>query len=119
MSRTDQYIGLTSAASNYLGSIGAERTKTYEIEGAWNTITLSVYEKKLEDGVNLFERFTEEVQESPWSSGPMYFTHLKRELIKVADQEPIDMGYIYSWVVAPELRETNTQVDQVRGWYYV
>ncbi len=121
MSRSDQYIGLTHDAVNYLASIGANLVRQYTIEGAWNDITLAVYERHFpDDNVNLLERYTEVVQESPWSSGPMYFTNLKWELIKKKQpNEPIEMGYIYSWSVAPDLKYTGAEFDYNRGVYYV
>jgi len=111
--RTDQYIGLTSDALNFVKGMKA---KEYQIEGAWNPITLLIYEQDCKnDPVNEKHIYIEVVQVSPWSSGPMYFTHLRHQLVKKCGQI-VEMSYLFSWVCDPNI--TN-EFDVVNGHYYV
>jgi hypothetical protein len=112
--RTTQYIGLTSAAQRWVE--GALRKETYEIYKGWENVYGSVYYMPPPEGPNKVLVAREVVQASPWSSGPMIFTHLLITLIKDSGQE-IDCGFYYSWVVDPMSKES--EYDPDLGTFFV
>ena len=114
MSRTDQYIGLTNDAQAYVKQ--AMSVETYEIEGVWNKITLRVYHMPPPEGPNKEFICREVVQDTPWSSGPMYFTCLEATLVK-DDKSECEMGKWFELVVNPTVK--SREYDEVKGHYYV
>lgn len=71
MARTDQFVGLTERALDIVVNC-ATRQPADVYETAWNGCwPLHLYTMK--DGTV----YMEYVQETPWSSGPMYFLGLK------------------------------------------
>jgi hypothetical protein len=113
--RTDQYIGLTNDAKAFVSK--ATSVETYEIEGAWNSITLSVYHMPPPEGPNKELICREVVQASPWSGGPMYFTCLEATLVK-ENGSTCEMSKLFEWVVNPMLPR-GQEFDEVKGHYYV
>lgn len=61
-------------------------------------------------------KLIEEEQCSPWSSGPMIFTHL-RCIILQDNGEDIDCGHYFSWMCDPSVR--GKELDYETGRYYV
>lgn len=109
--RTTQYIGLTNRAKEFLKTCVEVESKSSTFGmfdeqiplGTWECT--SKYEQKW--------RFTEVLQMSPWSSGPMLFTHLKWELVR-KDGKCESMGYCFSWSVNPALMG-GQELDYVKG----
>ncbi len=119
MSRSDQYIGLTKDAQEWLKTQKVVSTKRIELSEAAFGGNIYGNQYKIEapyPDINEYYIVTETIQCAPWSSGPMYFTHLKIDLKKVADQEPVDLGFYFSWVANPSVEG---EVDFERGHYYV
>lgn len=128
--RCDQYIGLTRDAQKFMEDlctrpeVSVER-KHYITEAAfnsdpitgWKVIVPCVQEAERPD-VNVANIYTEVLQHSPWSSGPMYFTHIHHQLVKKVGQT-CDMDYLFSWVLDPTVREDFGEIDFERGHYYV
>lgn len=126
MTRTDQFIGLTEAAENYLEELKAccsheeyriqllseEETLTgIEIDGTH----LRVY--PLDDlRVNEYYDYIEKIQKIVWSGGPMYFTTLEVILKKKSGQSFTLLDEIFSWVQAPNL---DTEFDKKKGYLNV
>lgn len=132
MTRFDQYIGLTKGAEEFLDYIQEkynceklefvlvppEQTlcSVYGIEGQ---IVRMYYGD--DDKVNEYFEFKEEIQHEPWSSGPMYFTHLRRFLKKRSGQT-LDMGPSFSWVNVPLYaieKNIQNEFDQDKGEIYI
>lgn len=70
------------------------------------------------EDVNEYYKYTEVKQCSPWSSGPMIFTHLKWEIKKKSGQM-LDMGFVCSWICDPGIVSTHGEVDVDTGRFYV
>ena len=116
--RETQYIGLTDAAKAYVKKQQITSESTYNMTlGLGDEVVYGqIVELASPSGPNKLMRLVEEVQDEPWSSGPMIFTHWHRFLIKESGQE-IDMGYILSWVLDPDV--IGREFDPVTGHYYV
>ncbi len=110
--RSDQYIGLTDRAREFVKD--AEVIETRQIGAAFDSVSGKVYKLPTPKGPNVAWIAKEEIQISPWSSGPMFFTHLHIFLIKECGQE-IDEGYAYSWVWDPILSEE--EFNSEKGTY--
>lgn len=115
MSRTTQYIGLTNDARNYVKN--AISIEQYEMTtGMFNEPVMgNIYYLPPLLGLDKELIAKEVVQFTPWSSGPMIFTHLQFILVK-EDNSKCDCGYYYSWVQNPLI--TN-EFDVERGHCYV
>lgn len=111
MSRSDQYIGLTNDAKEFVKTL--EHAGFYSIEGAfYNQIELGVWASKDKGPNGHYTIYIEKVQNAPWSSGPMYFTHLE------VDYRNGGFDYFFSWSVNPLLKG-GQEYDPVKGQYYV
>ena len=117
--RTTQLVGLNFWADLWVKNQKLIFTKQIEIcKGMFEEPVYGMYyefEPPYPD-VNLKLIVIEELQVSPWSSGPMIFSHLKATLIKRTGQE-CDCGYYFSWMVDPSLR--GKDFDYETGRYYV
>jgi len=115
MSRSTQYIGLTADGSSFVSNaISSKRFKL--TEGMFGEdIDGFEYTLKSPDNPNQTLIAREEVQDEPWSSGPMIFTHLKLTSMSEDGSEK-DLGYMFSWV-----RDSTTdgEVDYEKGFYWV
>ena len=116
--RTTQYIGLTSQAIKWV--MLALSTEDYNMTSGMfdEKIIGKIYNMSVPKGPNSKLIAKEELQASPWSSGPMLFTHLHLILIKENGQE-VDMGLVFSWVLDPSLSGTGQEYDPISGHYYV
>lgn len=127
MSRSDQFIGLTDEAKKFMdelqGTPGAiiESSKIGEYVYTFGSITglkVTIPVEQTKHEVNKQHIYEEVIQREVWSSGPMYFTHIKHTLIKNCGQK-IDMGYYFSWVDNPNLKKFNMEFDSVKGHFYI
>lgn len=74
MSRTDQWLGLSDWAEEFLVQNPPVETATLEpVEGAWNPVVGHLHRYRFADGTVLDEF----VQATPWESGPMYLIALR------------------------------------------
>jgi hypothetical protein len=110
MSRSTQYIGFTKKAwdfinkltdLNYIEHIECKENVTDGMFG--EDIPLSTWKDK--DGVI----YTETLQVSPWSSGPMLFTYLKTSY----------GGNIFLWKEDQSLKDKHVELDHEKGTYYI
>lgn len=115
MSRSTQYIGLNQYALNFVK--GAKLVETFELtEGMFGEPVLgSVYHMPPPAGPNDEYILKEVVQDVPWSSGPMIFTHLEATLVKKSGQR-IKLGPYFSWMVDPSIKD---EYDLETGRYYI
>jgi len=74
-----------------------------------------IYHMPTPEGPHKAFSVKEVVQATPWSSGPMIFTHLVGTLTKESGQDLVMSPY-YSWMLDPCLDET---FDYETGRYYV
>lgn len=130
MARSDQYIGLTDDARIFLKSLQNDKNFKYE-QSEVDLCDCAFYDGKItgikvtlssldKNDVNLKTEYIETIQDIPWSSGPMYFTHLKWVLYKRKDPDtPIELDYLYSWHVDPMLKKHYTEIDYKKGSYYI
>lgn len=136
MARDDQYIGLNVKAQNFLEKIKNQLIyeeyphilvpvgQTLCYGGDISGIYIRVF--KPGDIVNEYLDIIEELQYTPHSSGPMYFTHL-RFLLKKRVGQVLDMGVYFSWmhdgtnVLKRELlnNETHREFDTERAEIYI
>jgi hypothetical protein len=116
VSRSTQYIGLNKYAKDWLEQQGIiEEFPRYLCDGMFNEeIYGKVYHVTPPEGPNVMYVCAEVVQDIPWSSGPMIFTYLKVDLVKMEQKVP--MGDWFQWMVDPGV--TN-EVDYERGRYFV
>lgn len=115
MSRYTQYIGLNKYAEEYVkNAISAEK---YEMAKgiADEPVYGHIYHMPVPEGPNKSFTLTETVQANPWSSGPMFFTHLVGKLVKECGQE-LEMGPYFSWMVDPSLEN---EYDNATGRYCI
>jgi len=114
MSRTDQFVGLNKSADDFIQYILDEYNTSDDLYPQWykmiedNDTLCGVGNSGIiidiplyNDLVNKKYTFKEVVQCVNWSSGPIYFTHLKMYMYKKSGQI-IDMGEYYSWIQSPE-----------------
>jgi hypothetical protein len=119
MSRSNQYVGLTLDALNYVSKRAISRKTVVLEQGMFDEDILgSEWTLPAPEGPNKALILREKVQIAPWSSGPMFFTFLESILVKECGQE-VDMGEYFQWVCNPELGEEHIEYDQVKGHYYV
>ena len=110
MSCSDQYIGLTADACKFVE--GLEYVGTHNIVGAfYNQIHLGTWASKEKQPNGKYAIYIEVVQMEPWSSGPMYFTHLLHDFQNGAEE------FLFSWVVNPMLGDQ--EYDIIKGQMYV
>ncbi len=103
MSRITQYVGLTDAAKEWVKSALSKETNPKMTFGMFDEdVPGHIYHMPVPKGPNDKYRAVEELQTSPWSGGPMLFTHLHLFLTKECGQE-LDMDYAFSWVYNPGL----------------
>ena len=102
MGRSDQYIGLNKIATEYIKemSITCTLVKREDIEVVEASDTLCgcpIYGSKwiFVDKEGDFITLTEVVQETPWSSGPMYFTCLSNGSELIGQWRYNSEGYDY------------------------
>ena len=123
--RTTQYIGLNDYAEAYLrehATLLQDEAPTIGIGMFEEPITGRVWKEVIrEEQPDRYLLYEEVVQDSPWSSGPMIFTHLKVTLkqgslagVPLAD---IDSGFYFSWMVDPSLK--GQEYDPKTGRYWV
>ena len=113
--RTTQYIGLTMDALNYVkDAFKVEVIPRMTCGMFGEDIPGSrYYIKSRYDNTWIL---TEEVQDSPWSSGPMIFTHLRVEIIR-ENGTRFELGnHLFSWIFDPTI---TCEYDIERGHYYV
>lgn len=120
MSRSTQYIGLNDYAMDFLDKLAKSGAKFEHVEICKGMFDEAVYGAKYTYDcrggfANAQAIYTEELQASPWSSGPMIFTCLRYQLVKRAGQT-LDMGRIFCWMLDPSLRG---EVDRKSGRYWV
>ena len=113
MSRLTQYIGLNNLAREFIKN--ALSVETYPMtEGMFEEIIKGhIYHMPVPEGPNAEYIFKEVVQASPWSSGPMIFTHLQCTLTKEIGQV-CDMGEYFSWMRVPD---SDVEYDPDLGTY--
>jgi hypothetical protein len=117
--RQTQYIGLTKAAEDYLSVFGkrigtnpcphCSRFTSTDYKKRQYSTTYGMFEEEIplwEYELNNGDVVREEVQISPWSSGPMIF-------VKLVDSMGKDL---FSWTYDPSLSE---EVDFENGKYNV
>jgi hypothetical protein len=117
MSRETQFIGLTDRATRLVAS--AVKTETYD------GMTTGMFGESMPgriftmpDSALVPYKYKEVVQDSPWSSGPMIFTHLI-PYYKDGGGHSFRGRACCSWVLDPSLQEENVECDSVTGTYYV
>jgi len=119
MSRSTQYIGLNKYAHELVKD--AIKTETYEMTTGMfvEPVNGRIYHMAKENDLDVASiRYVEIVQTSPWSSGPMIFTHLRREWVKNDGTIEPEEGEMYcSWMLDPALR--GQEYDYETGRYYV
>lgn len=116
MSRSTQYIGLTQAARDFIRDRGlrAVYSTHHETLAQRGTPQFNYDEGLCGEPVpyGIWEdpatgaRFEEKLQDCPWSSGPMFFTHLVH-----------DQGTVGSWTLKD--RGCGEYADEAAGEYYV
>ena len=116
MSRITQYIGLNDYAEAFVAK--ALKVETYPLcKGMFGEDVLGrIYHMPPPDGPNKAWIFKEVVQATPWSSGPMIFTHLEATLVKESGTE-FSGGFYFSWMIDPTVHEQ--EYDQATGRMYV
>lgn len=126
MSRSDQYIGLTQDALKWVEKAISKE----EIVLTTNTlcdepITGYRYHMPPPEGPNKAYIAEETIQITPWSSGPMYFTHLKITLVKedwtwkdgtVEPGQVLECGTAFDWTWNPGLEQ---ETDHEKGQFNV
>lgn len=122
MSRTTQLVGLNDYAKKYLKRESVKKVGTQEI-------TVGMFEEPVyglicEEWVNNHTKmiYEEVVQDSPWSGGPMIFTHLKVTMVKInletnLEIQRLDEGFFFSWMIDPSLE--GEEYCEKTGRYYV
>ena len=108
MSRSDQYIGLTNKAKQFLQHIKDSKNfiKEEYVEigsQAFNSeplMGIKIWVKPDIPSVNVEEYYITNIQEDPWSSGPMYFCNLKHFIVKASGQV-LELKECYSWYNDP------------------
>lgn len=115
--RTTQFIGLNDYARKWL----EQRKLLYQTTVI---IGYGMFEEPIHGlvchlesdypDVNVYLKISEVIQASPWSSGPMIFTHLKAELQK-KEGSLCDMGFYFSWMMDPSLK--GQEYDYETGRY--
>lgn len=119
MSRSTQYIGLNDYAEAYLKEHAILLAATPVIaKGMFNEpihgrVWKEVIRPEQPDRYYLYQ---EVLQDSPWSSGPMIFTHIRVTLIQ-PDTLGQACGFYFSWMVDPSL--TDREYDAATGRYWV
>lgn len=112
MSREDTVIGLNKRAENFVDFIkNSERfisqqsiQSTIELPFSGNFINFNKYSIHCENNdFNTSEFFIENVQCSPWRSGPIFFFNLKHFIIKTSG-EIVFIDDCYSWIKDPLLK---------------
>lgn len=121
MSRSTQHIGLNKYAGEWVHD--AIRTEGYSMcKGMFDEEVIgTIYHMPVPEGPNKALIAKEVVQDAPWSSGPMIFTHLQVTLVKENGQE-LDMGCYFSWMFDPRLLRYSgdgTEYDYETGRYGV
>lgn len=116
MSRETQYIGLTDDAKEFVKK--AIREESYKMcEGMFGEeVYGSIYHLPPPPGPNKDLILKEEPQVTPWSSGPMIFTHLRSILVKECGQDIDDDTFYFDWVLDPSIK---VEYDSKKGHYYV
>jgi len=110
MARSTQYIGLNKAARDYVENCMPLPSDTHFVGLCEEIIPLAKYEcpaslSKREGAV-----IREVVQETPWSSGPMYFTCLE------VDFNNGGKAMMYEWHHDPKVEG---QYDEDTGGFWV
>lgn len=122
MSRETQFIGLNNYAEDYISNDKVKKVGQYPMtKGMFEE---DIYGGIYEEWVNSHTKmiYEEVVQDSPWSSGPMIFTHFKVTMVKV-DRETnkeiqrTEEGFYFSWMKDPSIHDE--EYDAITGRYYV
>lgn len=130
MARTDQWIGLTDAAAEFLDQLrevyGGDIVETKIVlvpkestlcsETDFTGIQLT-YTDKDTKSVNSHYIIREKVQYNPWSSGPMYFTCLEYLCVKRLGDELMLVPELFGWtrVTVPDFNSHREYVDSKLG----
>ena len=118
MSRSDQWIGLTQAAKDFLdqletaGALIGEYKMcqaAFELDGSGNTAWYYGSFYKLGP-----LRFREVLQDEIWSGGPMYFTCLQEE-----NKKGKSIRKLFQWRPDRKLAEKHLEYDPVKGTYWI
>ena len=111
MSRSDQYIGLNYNAKNVFNKIcnhpNAIKETCKICDQAFNPYPLIGNKITINN-----KTYKEELQLAPWSSGPMYLTHIAVYNTKSGKL----IGYIGSW---KEDRHVTGEINYEEGTYFI
>ncbi len=131
MARTDQWIGLTDTATEFLDQLRevygediveskivlVPKESTLCSETDFTGIQLTYIDKDTKSA-NSHYIIREKVQYDPWSSGPMYFTCLEHLCIKRLDgKEVMLVPDLFGWtrVTIPDFHSHKEYIDHKRG----
>ncbi len=109
MSRSDQFVGLTKKGNEFIAKLKKRYPEKRVNIGFWafdpGKITGSKFELK--------ERiYQEEIQCSPWSSGPVYLTRIAIYNKKTKKK----IGTMFDWIEDPNVKG---EVDIDNGKFYI
>lgn len=110
MSRSDQYVGLTTKGNEFIRNFPKKdiinKKEVFMCHQAFNPWPLTGIEITTKDRI-----YREVLQCDPWSSGPVYLTH-----IAVFNKQKKLLGYMFSWI---EDENVTGEVDPDNGKYYI
>lgn len=111
MSRCDQYVGLTKTGRRFLSKVKSASKAIIETckicYQAWNPDPLQG------DRIIIGDRmYQEELQLAPWSSGPVYLTHIAIYNNKTGNL----IGYVGSWELDSSVKN---EIDEKNETYYI
>lgn len=114
MSRSDQYVGMTKQANDFIDRLKSELNAICETckvcDQAFNPDPIHG------DKITIGDRtYKEELQMEPWSSGPMYFTHVAIYNNKTGKL----IGYIGSWELGKPTPNNCEYADASTGKYFI
>lgn len=118
MSRSTQFVGLNKAGRDYVSKGELVGRMKIGVGLFGEDVQGAVYDMPVPERSDKLFTVREVVQVCPWSSGPMFFTHLMGSLEKESGQV-IEQGPFCSWSLDPSLKEKNLEFDYEEGRYYV
>jgi len=120
MARMTQDVGLNNYAEKYVKHLQEKYTCDKSIyhmaDGMFGEEVFGAILKYIDEYGNKIT-LKEVVQDSPWSSGLMIFTHLEMTVEKSSGQVLSDFHNLFSWMVDPSLEDL--ELDYETGRYYV